>query len=94
MPKGDNCWGELYRELREQIEARRFTLSVEEIHRRTGTTVSLNELRKPGYWNACRDGGPSWDTAQKNGLELDFNVEDDGNVHFVTFFPAINANSA
>lgn len=94
MPRGDNCWVKLCRELREQIETRRITLSVEEIHRRTGTTIPLNELRNPGYWNACRDGRPSYDTTQKNGLELDFNVEDDGKVHFVTFFPALSANSA
>jgi len=61
------------------------TVTTEEIHRESRTDVEFSELKKPSYWNQCRDAKPYWDTFQKNGIELDFDVEADGKVRLVTF---------
>jgi hypothetical protein len=88
MPVGDKCWLDYSVALRKRMFAEgRFeiTVPIDEIHRESRTDVTISELRKSGYWNMCRDAKPYWDTFQKNGIELDFEVEADGNVHFVTF---------
>lgn len=88
MPRGTNNWVEFCVNLRKRMfqeEWFEITLSVEEIHGQSGTDVSLAELRNPGSWNPCRDAKPDFNTAQKNGLNIDFDVEADGKVQFVTF---------
>ena len=88
MPRGTNIWVEYCVNLRKRMfqeEKFEIKVSIAKIQKQSGTDVSLADLRKPGYWNQCRDGKKDWDTAQKNGLELDFNVEADGKVAFITF---------
>jgi len=88
MPAGDRCWveySELLRKRMFQDGVPEITVPMEEIHADTKTDVSFAELRRPGYWNPCRDAAKDWDTFQKNGIELDFEVESDGCIHFVTF---------
>lgn len=88
MPVGDKCWVEYSEALRKKMFQRgifELRVPMEDIHYETGTTVPFHELRNPGYWNACRDARRDWDTFQKYGVELVFEVEPDGHVHFVTF---------
>jgi hypothetical protein len=89
MPRGVPGWKDFTVEFRQQmVQDRRdeVTLPVTEIHRRTGTSVSLNELQRPAYWNACRNANTTeWRTFQNHGLDIDFNVEEDGTVRFITF---------
>lgn len=88
MAVSDRNWGEYCVALRKQMfMAEKFetTVKIEEIHVQSGTTVPLIDLRKPAYWKAGRSGKRSWDGAEKNGIEVDFAVADDGCVHFVTF---------
>lgn len=61
------------------------TVKIEEIHTQSQTSVALTELRKPAYWKAGRAGKWNWTGAEKNGIEVDFETGDDGQVHAVTF---------
>ena len=88
MPVGDRCWVEYAEKIRKRMFQERMfeiTVPVDEIRIESRTTSPFAELRTPGYWNPCRDAKPDWNTFQRYGVELDFRVEADGYVHFVTF---------
>lgn len=88
MANAKDNWGNFCVNLRMRMfkeETFEVKVSVTKIQKQSGTEVSLADLRKPGYWNQCRDGKKDWSNAQKHGIELNFDVEPDGKVAFVTF---------
>jgi hypothetical protein len=89
MPRGTFGWRDFTVALRQEMIQRgldEVTLAVAEILRRTGTLVPLRRLQRPGYWNLCRNGNSvEWRTFQNCGLDIDFNVEEEGTVRFITF---------
>ncbi len=71
------------RMFREQVTE--LTIAVEDVHADSGTDMTLAELRKPSLWSYCMSGAEDWNTAQKQGLELDYALGDVGYVKTVTF---------
>jgi|GEM_PF-5307421 len=68
-----------------RLEEFQTIVSIEEIRKVSETTVPIAELKKPGYWAACQRGKRDWQCAEKNGIEVTYEVEEDGSVHSVTF---------
>jgi hypothetical protein len=88
MPVGDKCWVDYAEKLRRRMYREgifELTVPTEEVHADTGTDVPLSELKKPGYWNPVRDAKNDWDTLPRNGILVDFTVNDEGKVDSVTF---------
>jgi len=84
----DRNWDDFCVELRKRMfRAGEFQARIEilEIHKLSGTTSSLSDFQKPAYWNACRSGKRNGDGAARSGIEIHFDIEDDGSVQFVTF---------
>lgn len=84
----DKCWTEYAVTLRKRmfLEGKyELTLASEEVKRNSGTDSKMSDLRNPKYWKAVRDAKTGWDTLSKNGVEVDFDVADDGLVHSLVF---------
>src|SRR5262249_10924356 len=88
MRPGDNCWKEWCIRLRMRMMRRKLaeiTLPVEQIYQEVGFGGPFADLRSYSYWNSCRNRIPGWDTHTKQGLEVYFDVNDEGKVDEVTF---------
>jgi hypothetical protein len=88
MPIGDSCWVKYAEKLRRKMcldGVFELTVPISQVHIESGTDVSLRDLEKPGYWNPVREAKKDWDTLPRNGVLVDFEVDEDGTVRFVTF---------
>ena len=61
------------------------TKIVEEIKQETGTTMTVEDLRDRGYWNAMREGKPYYVAHTKAGLSLEIHCDARGKVIAVTY---------
>lgn len=60
-------------------------MTIEELKRESGTKMSIESLRSPGFWKACREGRKDFDTHTKMGLALQEHLDADGQVGAVSF---------
>lgn len=87
MKPGDNCWKEWAVRLRMRMMRQRLvevTLPVEQIYEEVGFGGPFEDLQSYSYWNSCRRHIQYWDTLFKQGLEVEFEVNDHGTVDEVT----------
>ena len=90
MAKQYGNWKALSRRLVEALKASNddqpeITMTIEEIKDATGTTMTVDALREPGYWKQCRMGTRYHHTHTKAGLALQEHLDGRGKVISVTY---------
>src|SRR3569832_1130816 len=79
--KADRCWTDYAVELRRRMfQAGVFELEVciEEVKQESRTDSLLSDLKRPRFWNSGRDAKRNCGSLFDNGIEMDFDVADDG----------------
>lgn len=71
------------RMFREQMSE--ITLPVEEVEQNSGADAAVCDLRSSRFWTGVQGGKMVSDALRRNGIEVDFDVKDDGRVHELTF---------
>lgn len=71
------------RMFREQVSE--IKLPVEEVEQHSGADAAVCDLRSARFWKAVCGGKKISDALPRNGIEVDFDVKEDGLVHELTF---------
>ena len=71
------------RMFREQVSE--IKLPVDEVEQHSGADSTVCDLRSARFWNAVQGGKKISDALPRNGIEVDFDVKDDGRAHELTF---------